>query len=212
MAALAEVLFVTGRYLPAGFLVAFFGAVPLALLARRRGLKVGALAAIVALLLIFVLGGPSGLFIASPHAICGALMGALLRVGRGVPACAMVGVGVRVLLYPVGFLFFAYLVLGAAGVETFVSSTRPLLEILDGYLGIVGISLSSVGPIGLFAVFLLLWSVVAGISQALVVPLIIRRALPPFLNTDAIGIQAGSFNSRERSRPGWIGEEKEELR
>lgn len=186
VAALSEVLFVTGRYVPAGFLVAFFGAVPLALLARRRGLKVGALAAAVALLLILVLGGPSGLFIASPHAICGALMGALLRVGRGVPACAMVGVGVRVLLYPVGFLFFAYVVLGAAGVQTFVSSTRPLLEILDGYLGIVGISLSSVGPIGLFAVFLLLWSVVAGISQALVVPLIIRRALPPFLNTDAV--------------------------
>jgi hypothetical protein len=186
VAALSEVLFVTGRYLPAGFLVAFFGAVPLALLARRRGLKVGALAAAVALLLVFILGGTSGLFIASPHAICGALMGALLRVGRGVPACAMVGVGVRVLLYPVGFLFFAYLVLGAAGVETFVSSTRPLLEILDGYLGIVGISLSSVGPIGLFAVFLLLWSVVAGINQGLVVPLIIRRALPSFLNTDAV--------------------------
>ena len=185
MAALSEVLFVTGRYLPAGFLVAFFGAVPLALLARRRGLKVGALAAAVALLLVFILGGASGLFIASPHAICGALMGALLRAGRGVPACAMVGVGVRVLLYPVGFLFFAYLVLGAAGVETFVRSTRPLLEILDGYLGIVGISLSSVGPIGLFAVFLLLWSVVAGINQGLVVPLIIRRALPSFLNTDA---------------------------
>ncbi len=185
MAALSEVLFVTGRYLPAGFLVAFFGAVPLALLARRRGLKVGALAAAVALLLVFILGGTSGLFIASPHAICGALMGALLRAGRGVPACAMVGVGVRVLLYPVGFLFFAYLVLGAAGVETFVRSTRPLLEILDGYLGIVGISLSSVGPIGLFAVFLLLWSVVAGINQGLVVPLIIRRALPSFLNTDA---------------------------
>ena len=185
VAALSEVLFVTGRYLPAGFLVAFFGAVPLALLARRRGLKVGALAAAVALLLVFILGGTSGLFIASPHAICGALMGALLRAGRGVPACAMVGVGVRVLLYPVGFLFFAYLVLGAAGVETFVRSTRPLLEILDGYLGIVGISLSSVGPIGLFAVFLLLWSVVAGINQGLVVPLIIRRALPSFLNTDA---------------------------
>lgn len=185
MAALSEVLFVTGRYLPAGFLVAFFGAVPLALLARRRGLKVGALAAAVALLLVFILGGTSGLFIASPHAICGALMGALLRAGRGVPACAMVGVGVRVLLYPVGFLFFAYLVLGAAGVDTFVRSTRPLLEILDGYLGIVGISLSSVGPIGLFAVFLLLWSVVAGINQGLVVPLIIRRALPSFLNTDA---------------------------
>ncbi len=186
VAALSEVLFVTGRYLPAGFLVAFFGAVPLALLARRRGLKVGALAAAVALLLVFIIGGTSGLFIASPHAICGALMGALLRVGRGVPSCAMVGVGVRVLLYPVGFLFFAYLVLGAAGVETFVSSTRPLLEILDGYLGIVGISLSSVGPIGLFAVFLLLWSVVAGINQGLVVPLIIRRALPSFLNTDAV--------------------------
>ena len=185
MAALSEVLFVTGRYLPAGFLVAFFGAVPLALLARRRGLKVGALAAAVALLLVFILGGASGLFIASPHAICGALMGALLRAGRGVPACAMVGVGVRVLLYPVGFLFFAYLVLGAAGVETFVRSPRPLLEILDGYLEIVGISLSSVGPIGLFAVFLLLWSVVAGINQGLVVPLIIRRALPSFLNTDA---------------------------
>ncbi len=186
VAALSEVLFVAGRYLPAGFLVAFFGAVPLALLARRRGLKVGALAAAVALLLVFILGGASGLFIASPHAICGALMGALLRAGRGVPACAMVGVGVRVLLYPVGFLFFAYLVLGAAGVETFVRSTRPLLEILDGYLGIVGISLSSVGPIGLFAVFLLLWSVVAGFNQGLVVPLIIRRALPSFLNTDAV--------------------------
>ncbi len=103
--ALSEVLFVVGRYLPAGFLVAFFGAVPLALLARRRGLKVGAVAATAALLLILILGGPSGLFIASPHAISGTLMGTLLRVGRGVAACAVVGIGVRVVLYPIGFLF-----------------------------------------------------------------------------------------------------------
>lgn len=185
MAALSEVLFVTGRYLPAGFLVAFFASVPLALLARRRGLKVGALAATAALILILILGGPSGLFIASPHAICGPLMGTLLRVGRGIPACAVVGIGVRVVLYPVGFLFFAYLVLGAAGVENFVRATRPLLEILDRYLGIVGISLSSVGPLGLFAVFLLLWSIVAGTNQALAVTLFMRRILPPFLNTDA---------------------------
>ncbi len=184
--ALSEVLFVVGRYLPAGFLVAFFGAVPLALLARRRGLKVGALAATAALLLILVLGGPSGLFIASPHAICGTLMGTLLRAGRGIPACAVVGIGVRIFLYPVGFLFFIYLVLGAGGVENFVRATRPLLETMDRYLGVVGISLSSVGPIGLFAVFLLLWSVVAGTNQALVVPLFIRRALPSFLNTDAV--------------------------
>jgi len=183
--ALSEVLFVAGRYLPAGFLVAFFGAVPLALLARRRGLKVGALAATAALLLILIIGGPSGLFTASPHAICGTFMGALLRVGRGTPACVLVGIGVRVVLYPVGFLFFIYLVLGASGAETFIRTTRPLLEVLDRYLGLVGISLSSVGPIGLFAVFLLLWSVVAGTNQALVVPLFIRRALPPFLNTDA---------------------------
>ncbi len=186
MTALSEVLFVTGRYLPAGFLVAFFGAVPLALLARRRGLKVAALAAAAALVLALIIGGPSGLFVASPHAICGTLMGALLRVGRGIGACAIVGVGVRILLYPVGFLFFAYLVLGASGVEEFSRSTRPLLEVLDRYLGIVGISLSSVGPIGLFAVFLLLWSIVAGINQALIVPLFIRRLLPPFLNTDAV--------------------------
>lgn len=186
MAALSEVLFVAGRYLPAGFLVAFFGAVPLALLARRRGLTVGALAAIAALVLSFVLGGPSGLFVASPHAICGPLMGTLLRVGRGIPACALVGIGVRALLYPVGFLFFIYLVLGADGVENFVDSTRPLLEVLDRYLGTVGISLASGGPINLFAIFLLLWSVAAGINQALVVSLLIRRALPPFLNTDAV--------------------------
>lgn len=185
VAALSEVLFVAGRYLPAGFLVAFFGAVPLALLARRRGLTVGALAATAALVLIFLLGGPSGLFVAAPHAICGPLMGMLLRVGRGVPACALVGIGVRVVLYPVGFLLFAYLVLGAAGVETFVSSTRPLLEILDRYLGIMGISLSSVGPLGLFAAFLLLWAIIAGINQGLVVALFLRRALPPSLNTDA---------------------------
>ncbi len=185
VAALSEVLFVTGRYLPAGFLVAFFASVPMALLARRRGFKVGALAAAVALLLILVLGGPSGLFIASPHAICGVLMGTLLRVARGIPACVVVGIGVRVLLYPVGFLLFAYLVLGAAGVETFVSATRPLLETLDRYLGIVGISLSSVGPLGLFAVFLLLWSLVAGINQGLIVPLFLRRVVPSFLNTDA---------------------------
>jgi len=184
--ALSEVLFIVGRYLPAGFLVAFFGAVPMALLARRRGLTVGVLAAAAALLLILIIGGPSGLFVASPHAICGALMGALLRVGRGTPACAVVGIGVRVLLYPVGFLFFIYLFLGAAGTANFVDSTRPLLEVLDRYLGIVGISLASVGPIGLFAVFLLLWSVVAGSSQAVVVPLFIRRALPSSLNTDAV--------------------------
>jgi len=86
----------------------------------------------------------------------------------------------------VGFVFFIYLVLGADGVETFLTATRPLLENLDRYLGVVGISLSSVGPIGLFAVFLLLWSIVAGTNQALVVPLFIRRALPPSLNTDAV--------------------------
>ncbi len=183
--ALSEVLFFIGRYLPAGFLVAFFGAVPLALLARRRGLKVGAPAATAALLLILIIGGPSGLFVASPHAICGALMGALLRAGRGTPACAVVGIGVRVLLYPVGFLFFIYLFLGAAGAANFVDSTRPLLEILDRYFGIIGISLSSVGPLGLFAVFLLLWSVFARINQGLIVPLFLRRILPSFLNTDA---------------------------
>lgn len=61
MVALSEVLFVVGRYLPVGFLVAFFGSVPLALLSRRRGLKVGAVAAVAALLLILILGGPSGL-------------------------------------------------------------------------------------------------------------------------------------------------------
>ncbi len=185
VASLSEMLFIAGRYLPAGFVVAFFGAVPMALLARRRGFKVGALAASAALLLILILGGPSGLFIASPHAICGMLMGTLLRGGRGVLACALVGIGVRILLYPVGFLFFAYLVLGPSGVETFVGSTRPLLEVLDRYLGIIGISLSSVGSLGLFAVFLLLWSVFAGVSQGLIVPLFLRRLLPPFLNTDA---------------------------
>jgi len=110
----------------------------------------------------------------------------LLRAGRGILACAVVGIGVRVVLYPVGFLIFIYLVLGAGGVENFVRGTRPLLEIMDRYLGVVGISLSSVGPIGLFAVFLLLWSIVAGANQALVVPLFIRRALPSFLNTDAV--------------------------
>ena len=86
MAALSEVLFVTGRYLPAGFLVAFFASVPIALLARRRGFTVAALAAVAALLLIVVLGGPSGLFVASPHAVCGVLMGTLLRAGRGILA------------------------------------------------------------------------------------------------------------------------------
>lgn len=101
----------------------------------------------------------------------------------------MIGIGVRVVLYPIGFLFFMYLVLGAGGVETFVSSTRPLLEILDRYLGVVGISLSNVGPLGLFAVFLLLWSVVAGTNQAVIVPLFIRRALPSFLNVDAASDQ-----------------------
>ncbi len=185
VAALSEVLFVAGRYLPAGFLVAFFASVPMALLTRRRGFRVGAVAAVAALLLILVLGGPSGLFIASPHAICGVLMGTLLRVGRGIPACALVGIGVRLLLYPVGFLFFAYLVLGAGGLETFVNTTRPLLEVLDRYFGVVGISLSSVGPLGLFAVFLSLWSVVAGTNQGVLVPLFLRRLLPPFLNTDA---------------------------
>ncbi len=185
VAALSEVLFVVGRYLPAGFLVAFFASVPMALLARRRGLKVGAVAAMAALLLILILGGPSGLFVASPHAICGVLMGTLIRAGRGAPACALVGVGVRLILYPVGFLFFAYLVLGAAGVEAFVGATRPLLEVLDRYLGVIGISLSSVGPLSLFAVFLSMWSVVAGINQGVIVPLFLRRILPPFLNTDA---------------------------
>jgi hypothetical protein len=95
-----------------------------------------------------------------------------------------VGIGTRVILYPVGFLLFAYVVMGAAGVDTFVRTTRPLLETLDSYLGVVGISLSTVGPLGLFAVFLLLWSIGAGISQAVIVPLFIRRVLPPFLNTD----------------------------
>ena len=184
--ALSEVLFVAGRYLPAGFLVAFFGAVPLARLARRRGLKVASVAAVAALLLILILGGPSGLFVASPHAICGALMGALLRAGRGVPACAVVGVGVRLVLYPVGFLFLIYLVMGTRGAAAFVRTARPLLEVLDRYLGAVGISSSGVDPIVLFAVFLLLWSVVAGANQGLIVPLFIRRALPPFLNTDAV--------------------------
>ena len=178
-------LFVTGRHLPAGFLVAFFASVPIALLARRRGFTVATLAAVAALLLILVLDGPSGLFVASPHAVCGVLMGTLLRAGRGVPACALVGIGVRLLLYPVGFLFFAYLVLGAAGVEAFVGATRPLLEILDRYLGVIGISPSSVGPLGLFAVFLSLWSVVAGINQGVIVPLFLRRVLPPFLNAAA---------------------------
>jgi hypothetical protein len=182
--ALCEVLFILGRYLPAGFLVAFLAAVPLALLSRRRGLKVGAVAATAALILILIIGGPSGLFIASPHAICGAFMGALLRVDRGMPSCALVGIGTRVILYPVGFLLFAYVVMGAAGLDTFVRTTRPLLETLDSYLGVVGISLSTVGPLGLFAVFLLLWSIGAGISQAVIVPLFIRRVLPPFLNTD----------------------------
>lgn len=110
--ALSEVLFILGRYLPAGFLVAFLAAVPLALLSRRRGLKVGAVAATAALILILIFGGPSGLFIASPHAICGAFMGALLRVNRGIPSCALVSIGTRVILYPVGFLLFAYVVIG----------------------------------------------------------------------------------------------------
>jgi len=185
VAALSEVLFVAGRYLPAGFLVAFFASVPMALLARRRGLKIGALAAVAALLLILVLSGSSGIFVASPHAICGVIMGALVRRGRGIPACVLVGIGVRLLLYPVGFLFFAYLVLGAAGVETFVDATRPLLDVLDRFLWVIGISLSSAGPLGLFAVFLSLWSVLAGINQGVIVPLFLRRILPPFLNTDA---------------------------
>ncbi len=89
-------------------------------------------------------------------------MGTLLRVGRGVPAYAAVGIAVRLVLYPIGFLFFIYLVLGARGAEAFVETTRPLLEVLDRYLGVVGISLSTVGPIGLLAVFMLLWSLVAG--------------------------------------------------
>ena len=63
--------------------------------------------------------------------------------------------------------------------------TSPLLEILDRYLGVTGIPLSSVGLLGLFAVFLSLWSVMAGINQGVIVPLFLRRILPPFLNTDA---------------------------
>ncbi len=70
--------------------------------------------------------------------------------------------------------------------ENFARGISPLLEVLDRYLGTVGISLTSVGPINLFAIFLLLWSIVAGINQALVVSLLIHRALPPFPNTDAV--------------------------
>ncbi len=112
MVALSELLFVAGRYLPGGFVVAFFGALPLALLAFRRGPKTGALGAAAALLLLFVLAGPSGVSLSAPHAASGPLMGALLRAGRGTPACALAGVVVRLLYYPPVFFFYVYLVLG----------------------------------------------------------------------------------------------------
>ena len=60
MVALPEVLFGAGRYLPDGFLVAFLGAVPPALLARRRVSKVAAAAEVVALFVILMLVGRPG--------------------------------------------------------------------------------------------------------------------------------------------------------
>ncbi len=183
MVALSEVLFVAGRYLPGGFVIAFFGALPLALLAHRRGLKVGLLGAVASLILLFVLAGPSGPSLAAPHAISGPLMGALLRAGRGTPACALAGIGVRILYYPPVFFFYVYLVLG--GVGPFLDSSRNLLNLLDRFLGTVGISLSSVGPINLFLVFLLLWSIAAGVLQAMVLSFFIRRVLYSFLSANS---------------------------
>ena len=183
MVALSELLFVAGRYLPGGFVVAFFGALPLALLAFRRGPKTGALGAAAALLLLFVLAGPSGVSLSAPHAASGPLMGALLRAGRGTPACALAGAVVRLLYYPPVFFFYVYLVLG--GVEAFVDSSGELLNLLDRSLGtVVGVSLSSIGPMNLFVLFLALWSVVAGVMQAVAVSLFIRRILASFLDAD----------------------------
>lgn len=175
MMALAGVLFFAGRYLPGGFIVAFFGALPLALLAYRHGLKTGVVGASATLVLLFALGGTAGLSESVPHALSGPLMGALLRGGGGLAACSLTGIGVRILYYPPVFFFYVYLILG--GVEAFIEASGGLLELLDRYLGVLGVSLQSVGAINLFLAFLVLWSVVAGILQALVVAFFIRRVM-----------------------------------
>lgn len=109
MVALTTVLFLVGRYLPGGFVVAFFGAVPLALLAYRRGLMAGAVGASAALMVLFALGGSVGLSDSVPHAVSGPLMGALIRNGSGLVSCALAGLGVRLLYYPpVSFSMFTW--------------------------------------------------------------------------------------------------------
>ena len=173
MVALSGVLFLAARYLPGGFVVAFFGALPLALLAHRRGLKAGVVGASAALGLLFALGGTAGLSESVPHALSGPLMGALLRGGGGLVPCALTGIGVRLLYYPPVFFLYVYLILG--GVDAFTETSGSLLELLDRHLGVLGVSLQSVGAIGLFLVFLVVWSVVAGVLQALVVRFFIRR-------------------------------------
>jgi hypothetical protein len=173
MVALTAVLFLVGRYLPGGFVVAFFGAVPLALLAYRHGLMAGAVGASAALVVLFALGGSVGLSDSVPHAVSGPLMGALIRNGSGWVSCALAGLGVRLLYYPPVFFFYVYLVLG--GVEAFAEASKSLLGFLDQYLGVLGISLQGVGAIGLFLVFLVVWSAVAGILQSLVVSFFLRR-------------------------------------
>lgn len=100
-------------------------------------------------------------------------MGALIRNGSGWVSCALAGLGVRLLYYPPVFFFYVYLVLG--GVEAFAEASKSLLGFLDQYLGVLGISLQGVGAIGLFLVFLVVWSAVAGILQSLVVSFFLRR-------------------------------------
>jgi len=166
LANVAALTFLAARAVPGGFVVALAGGVPLARASQRHGTRAGYAAAGASLVETMAVMGPARMGIPVPHAASAPALGALERRGSALVALALTGAAIRYVYYLLTSAFYVLVLVGLDAILGTYEAIRETLTFLPG---------GDAAAVLIYAAFLLVWSLVAGLIQAWAVRRGLRR-------------------------------------
>lgn len=166
LANVAAMTFLAARAVPGSFVVALAAGVPLARAAQRNGARAGYATAGASLIETMAVMGPARIGIPIPHAASAPALGLLERRGAALLTMALTGAGIRFGYYLVMFAFYIVVLVGVDAYTGTYDAIRQTLSFLPP---------GQAAAFAATAVFLAVWSLVAGLIQAWVIRRGLRR-------------------------------------
>lgn len=197
MANVASLTFLVARAVPLGWIVAVAGGVPLARAGQRTGARAGYATAIASLVETMAIMGPARMGVPAPQAASAPLVGVMEGRGRSLASMALAGGVIRFVYYLITATVSIFVIVG---IEAYTGSYERLADFL-GFL-----PPGRTAALWLTVVFLLVWSLPAGLIQAWVIRRGLRRwDLYPVEDTsDQVQESASTPRARRHPRSGLL--------